>query len=565
MCGVSRHRHQRRRIATDVNGDGVVNFADRVDRTSTNAPFTFWINDDNDVGNDDAAEDQEVTSVSLTDSVSTSIDSLRDLEDFARLQFRIDGMPGNFVTNVNLQTRIYITNLVGTPQLRIFRSVEADGGIGYLTNTATGTAQKAKEPFGVLNSGNPIVLTASNWQTESSNRFFLPMIFEGVSTGRCVIVFGLASNTGPLLVTSRPFYLDLQPVTSLYEHWTVGDNTTNTWDKIPNRATRTADSAVFGIPATTAERDYILFVHGWRMKPWERRSFASTGFKRLWQLGYRGRYGLFSWPTDWVDDPLWQMLLDQQNYDRSERRAWNSAIGLERLLVDLNRNYAGRVRMMAHSMGNVVASEALRLKGLNPNRPPVLHTYVASQAATVAHAYDATNPEIVESDFTTDTPEVYAHYPLTGLPYFRGMTNAVLFDSLAGRRNIWNFNNLQDYALDKWLLNQDTKPDLGWHYFPATQEWRRTSDSGESALTLQFPQNTYDIFAHMAEARSRALGAAEAGGYFVRGQIGSQINLNGAPFLYKQNDYEHSAQFRSINMQRRTYWLQLLTTFGISP
>ena len=552
-------------IATDANGDGVVNFADRVDRTSTNAPFVFWVNDDNDVGNDDAAADEEVTSSALMDSTSTSIDSLRDLEDFARLQFRIDGMPGNFVTNVNLQTRIYITNLVGAPQLRIFRSVEANGGIGYLTNTTTGSTQVAKEPFGVLSSSSSLTLSYTNWQAQSTNRFFLPLIFEGISTGRCVVVFGLASNTGPLLVTSRPFYLDLQPVTSLYEHWTVGDSTTNTWDKISNRATRTADSAVFGIPTTAVERDYILFVHGWRMKPWERRSFASTGFKRLWQLGYRGRYGLFSWPTDWVDDPLWQMLLDQQNYDRSERRAWNSAIGLERLLVDLNRNYAGRVRMFAHSMGNVVASEALRLKGLNPNRPPVLHTYIASQAATVAHAYDAINPETTETSFTTDTPEVYAHYPLTGLPYFRGMTNAVIFNTDTQRRRIINFNNVQDYALNKWLINQDTKPDLGWEYFPATEEWRRTLDSGEPALTLQFPQNTYDIYAHMAEARSFALGAAEGNGHSVQGQIGSQVNLNGAPFLFKQNDYEHSAQFRSINMQRRTYWIQLLNSFSITP
>ena len=320
---------------------------------------------------------------------------------------------------------------------------------------------------------------------------------------------------------------------------------------------------VLALIMTDAERDYILFVHGWRMQPWERRAFASTAFKRLWHQNYKGRFGLFSWPTDWVDDPFWQMLLDRQNYDRSERRAFNSAFGLERLLVELNRKHMGQVRMMAHSMGNVVASEALRLKGLNPSRPPVLDSYVASQAATVAHAYDAVNPETVESDFTTDTPEVYAHYPLTGLPYFRGMTNAVR--KVAGVAAIWNFHNKDDYALTKWLINQDTKPDNGWQYLRPSQEWRRTLDSGEPLLNLQFPQNTYDIYAHMAEARSRALGAAERGGYSVQGQIGFKINLNGVPFSYSANDYEHSAQFRSTILQRRTYWSQLLNSFGITP
>jgi hypothetical protein len=236
---------------------------------------------------------------------------------------------------------------------------------------------------------------------------------------------------------------------------------------------------------------------------------------------------------------------------------------LRRLLVDLDRTYQGRVRMMAHSMGNVVASEALRLRGINPNRPPFLHTYVASQAATVAHAYDATNPETIESGLTTDTPEVYAHYPLTGLPYFRGMTNAVR--KVAGVAAVWNFHNFQDYALDKWLINQDTKPDNGWLYLPAAHEWRRTWDSGETIRNLMFPVDTYEIFAHMAEARSYALGAAERGGFSVRGQIGNQMNLHTLPFSFAAHDYEHSAQFRSINMNRRTYWLQLLSTFELTP
>jgi hypothetical protein len=551
-------------IAADVDRDGAVNFANRTDRTSTNNPLVFWINDDNDVGNDDTAADEEVTSSALMDSTSTSIDSLRDLEDFARLQFRIDGLPGSFVTNAGWQTRIYLTNLAGTPSLRLFPAAEASGGIGYLTNTTTATAQMGKTGHGVLSSGTSLTLNHTNWQANATNRFTLPMIFEGVSTGRCVIVFGLASNAGPVQATSRPFYLDLKPVTRLYEHWTVGDNITNKWDQIPNRATRTADSAVFGVPPTTHEKDYILFVHGWRMKPWERRAFAGTGFKRLWQTGYKGRFGLYSWPTEWVDDPLWLKLIDPQNYDRSERRAFNSAFGLQRLLVELNRNHPDRVRLMAHSMGNVVASEALRLKGLNPARPPVLHTYVASQAATVAHAYDAVNPETVESDFTTDTPEVYAHYPVTGLPYFNKMTNAVVFNPDTQRRRVVNYNNRDDYALDKWLLNQDTKPDVGWEYIQDTGRWSRTLANAEPLITLQFPQNTYEIYSHIAEARSRALGAAERGGFIVRGQIGDQINLNGVPFSYGANDYEHSAQFRSTNMRRNSYWSQLLSTFGIT-
>ncbi len=552
-------------IAADVDRNGVVNPTNRADRTSPNAPLVFWINDDSDFGSDDMAEDRDPTVNALNRS-NTSIDGLRDLEDFTRLQFRVEGLPGNMLTNAGMQTRIYITNLSGTPSLRLFRAVETNGGATYLTNEATAIYQLAMGAFGAVTNGSPLTLTGSEWKAAGSNRFFLPTLFEGTSTGTCVVVFAIASNTGPDVAVSRPFYLELRRVTDLYEHWTVGDSHTLPWDQIANRAARTADSAVFGPAQRQEEFDYILFVHGWRMLPWERRAFASTAFKRLWHLHHRGRFGLFSWPTDWVENPL--NLTELQNYDRSERRAWHSALGLERLLIELNRNHPDRVRVMAHSMGNVVVSEALRLKGLSVRRP-VLHSYAASQAASVAHAYDAVNSETTETDFTAQTPEVYARYPLNGLAYFSGMTNSVRFDATRNTRNIWNFHNRQDFALSavSWSFNQDAKPDNGWTFEGQTKSWRRTlvNAEGPAILEFQFQHHAYEIYSHIAESRSLALGAAEANGFFVRGQIGDQVDLNFPPFSYADGRHEHSAQFRSIIMRRNSYWSELLTKFEITP
>ena len=48
------------------------------------------------------------------------------------------------------------------------------------------------------------------------------------------------------------------------------------------------------------------------------------------------------------------------HYDQSEAQAWESGLGLQNLLTDLNSKYPGRVRLTAHSMGNIVAGEALR-------------------------------------------------------------------------------------------------------------------------------------------------------------------------------------------------------------
>jgi hypothetical protein len=262
-------------------------------------------------------------------------------------------------------------------------------------------------------------------------------------------------------------------------------------------------------------------------------------------------------------------VADALNYDRSERKSWWSGIGLRRLLIDLNKRYPGRVRIFAHSMGNIVVSEALKLHG-DRSRTPIVHSFVASQAASVAHAYDAVGPQTIETDETTNTPEVYACYPRTGLPYFTGMTNAVSVDGITLRRKIANYHNRDDDALNTpWLINQDSKPDRFWTYNKDTKRWSRASwvtfPAGVKRPTtpLDFPEDRYEIYAHIAEARSRALGAAERDGFVVRGQIGDQVNLNAAPFSYGSADHEHNAQARSIIMRRHTYWNQLLTTFNI--
>jgi hypothetical protein len=200
---------------------------------------------------------------------------------------------------------------------------------------------------------------------------------------------------------------------------------------------------------------------------------------------------------------------------------------------------------------------------------PLVHSYVAAQAASVAHAYDATGPQTIETDATTDTPEVYARYPVDSLPYFAGMTNAVRRP--LGVPATYNYHNQDDFALGAWLINQDTKPDAYWDYSKSTKRWYSASwvtfPAGVKRPTtpLYFPGNRYEIYAHIAEPRSYALGAAERGGFIVRGQIARQVNLNVAPFDYKTGSHEHSAQFLSTIHRRTSFWRQLLESMEVVP
>jgi hypothetical protein len=556
-------------IAADNDRDGVIDFKSRADKTSATNPFTFWINDDVDSGNDDTAADLDPAANPINNS-DAIINGLRDIEDFARLQFKIDGLPPQFLTNGNYQVKIYVTNLAGTPSLRLFPAADSNGGLGYLTNTTTATAQVTSNSIGVLTNGTPLALPSSAWRTAGQNSFFVPMIFEGISAGSCMITFGFSSNSAPPVAISRPFYLNLASATNLYEHWTVGDNNTTDWTAIPNYPTRVAGSAVFGAPKKQEDLDYIVFVHGWRMRPWERRSFATTAYKRLWQIGYTGRFGLYSWPTDYTTLSFWDLtsLANRQNYDRSEQRAWKSGLGLFGLLADLNEKESPyRTRLIAHSMGNIVASEALRLANVIGVELPVVQGYIASQAASAAHAYDATNPAYVLLSPLLRTPEIYAHFPRNGgtQPYFTGMKNAVQ----NGR--IVNYHNVQDFALSasgSWLANQSFKPDIGWYCLLVGTNTTHTYWEGSRPLALNGEEfnhdNTYTIFSYIAQAESKALGCADDNAHQIRGEINTSVDLHSAPFNLGSATYEHSAEFNSINMNRRAYWWQTLSTFSLT-
>ena len=142
-------------------------------------------------------------------------------------------------------------------------------------------------------------------------------------------------------------------------------------------------------PSIDSTTPYILYVHGWNMQTWEKDRFAESAYKRLYWQGYQGRFGIFRWPTGYGFADIWTLATnptEKDNYDLSEYQAWQSATGLLNKLTALNIQYPGQVYMLAHSMGNVVAGEALRLAGTTH----VVNTYVTSQAAISAHTYDLT-------------------------------------------------------------------------------------------------------------------------------------------------------------------------------
>jgi hypothetical protein len=401
---------------------------------------------------------------------------------------------------------------------------------------------------------------------------FLYLLFEGWTAGKGQLLVTVKKD-GKTIARFPGVDLDLRDVKTMYERYSVGDvpqaNTSITspvdYSVWPNDrpALLPNPSGIPFEPPLDEENDYILWVHGWNMSVFDKESYGDTAFKRLFWQGYKGRFGTFRWPTFFFTSDVPPI----HHFDASEHRAWASSLGLLALLNELNAGpFSGNVRLMAHSMGNVVASEAIR----RSNSGQVVHTYVASQAAISAHMFDVAAPEMqYDANLGPTTPNVLGYYWLsttTSQPHgwsTEGNPSYMHLQYLRGKvGRCFNYYNEDDWALTwpRWQLDQQTKPDANYGYeYSGTAAsrgfWR---DRGLGATWLSFPIDRYEIFAWAAESRSYALGAQ-----WVSGIVGTNVDLRSAPLAYGQAHKFHSGQFRGTNMERHYYWERLLIDFGL--
>ncbi len=559
-------------LVVDANHDGTMDTSLLgKDATSRERPFLFWVNNDYDRLDDSlgvladvehaacAADttryytDAEYLGFTPQRGPFPGIPSTRDLEDYTRLW--IPGLTQILNGDQGLVARLFFRPISGAPAVRMFRSVESDGGKGYLTDASTAATQVQSSQthfLGIVDSSQYIELDHSSPLSDH-------LIFCGSGVGTGELVLQLYNNDDgywdqfnawtPYALAEHSIFVDLKDIKEMYERWTVGDS----GGQVPYQIARLADndlplSGQFSYPASPAsDTPYVLFVHGWNMATWEKDRFAETAFKRLYWLGYAGRFGSFRWPTMKLKG---LEALDVDNFDKSERQAWRSGAPLRQLLTQLNARYPNQVRLIAHSMGNVVAGEALR------SSPQVVDTYVAMQAALPARAYFRGSPlRTIPSPFNDNTTELYWSYPPSGgnLCYFAGSAGATIFA---------NYFNAADWALEKWNIDQNAKPanvvsKYSFDQYTGTF-YRYRGGSKQQILTC--PADTFELFALCVEGQSLALGAqAGVAGVFTTGM---QVDLN-ATFGFGSTHPGHSAQFHDSFAQRAPFWRSLSETLQL--
>ena len=425
--------------------------------------------------------------------------------------------------------------------------------------------------MGRLGPGQSIQLNASQFTNQWAGNHF---IWCGVSNGTGNLPVTISDANGNVL-GGGGVYIQLQDIKQMYERWTVGDSPSlapsNTAYLAQDDFTPGQSTTPFQYgPSTDTNTPYILYVHGWNMEVYDKDRFAESAFKRLYWQGYQGRFGVFRWPTgNGFTGTFASVVFDGHNYDNSEYTAWRSATGLLNTLSNLNFQYPNHVYMLAHSMGNVVAGEALRLAATNGDGQ-LVNTYVASQGAIPAHVYDATvtSPYLINYAYSSHS------IPAPGQPETPNIYGDRLAGNSAAVGRRMNFFNNNDYALapDAWCFDQELKPDVfigsGSYYYAGNTNdpspWNHfefISGGGGGTFDLDIVTNLqqrYEALAYAANPYSMALGTTPN-----ILNISQNLDLTTVwPTDTSGNNYTdhfwHSAEFRGDCWQEWNYWNTVL-------
>lgn len=357
----------------------------------------------------------------------------------------------------------------------------------------------------------------------------------------------LTISQGTNILARTSAWLDLHDITDLYERALV----TNVITSFPQMRSSSAVSGFTSLkelsPQPDETKQMVVFVHGWNDDDWQCANYAQTIFKRLYWQGYHGRLAALRWPT----------LVGVFTYNRSEFIALRSAQGASDYFTWLHSRLPDySINVLAHSMGNVIMMETLRLQLAAGSH--AIDNYVLTQGSEAAHCYDPNLPDYPDFNplFTGYTPDTYRGYP-------GAISNAV-------NGSLVNFFNTNDFALAtglvaglaSWEDNEiHYKPNSQFdYYYYANTNTAIYQPSGSPAIVVTDPR---ELMAFVARPRSKAVGAQGGALGQVRGNIKAEVDLRGS-FGFNDSIAEHSAQFNWSIQQVNGYYEELLTQMKIS-
>jgi hypothetical protein len=545
-------------LQVDVNRDGQL---DNKDPLSTAAiPYRFWSNDDDDRSGKDHIES------SKKDWADAEINSIRDLEDFARLNIYVGGLQGA-VLNGSLKIGLkWKSTQSGAPSVKVWRNLSPIGGREYLFDETVANQHLTLGALGHIQGTTTYFIPLAFWQQSgfSATQPNGYLLFEGCTAGKGQLVMTINKPDGTEIGEGPGVWLDIKNIKSMYERAVattggprsengvdytiplpysyVGPDLSNIaqpsmgWEPNPQGHPYQPD------PAET--KTYLIYIHGWRWSPAKASNRTETVFKRLWHLGYKGRLSALRWPTFYGgpdDGDDWMAGLS--TYNDSEYRAWKSGESLKQYVNQLPSDYTRSV--VAHSMGNIVTGSALR-KGM------AVVNYVLLNAAVPAMCYDEST-SLHQWNYITPNND-----PDSGT---KGMAYTGKLKTL--NPNVVNFFLTRDSATTfAWEANNHQfKPQnqiitscvRGYYYARANPaNMKFYVDFCVSPLRYLIDED--EVMSFACQSLTKTVGAEGR----ASGSIDSTVDMD----AYSFGD-EHGAEWDRNVMQTKAFYIQLMRSLQI--
>ena len=297
-------------LQVDKNHDGTMDQSlNGPDMTSQSSPMEFWVNNGNDQPNTSVGGGLDYDSPVPPAPPNYApaqfypighISCVRDLENCARLW--ICGLPA---VGAKYQVTLSWSNVIGSPAINLYNSVETNGGIGYLSNTNMAAsqclAQNVSTAYGNVDFVGPDIAIASissssgftfpaNSFTNAGNQYFL---FEGAGIGSGELVMTI-SDQDSNVVAQTGMWLDLHDIKDFYERALISVNSSGA---VSNWSSTIDGIQKAKISLPNEDTNVFVYVHGGANDEYSWLDRSDTVYRRLYWAGYQGKLATVRWPS----------------------------------------------------------------------------------------------------------------------------------------------------------------------------------------------------------------------------------------------------------------------------
>lgn len=382
-------------VVPDYDRNGKINDDDIAIAEAGNTTFRFWINDDNDSG--DLNEGKKDCPGAGKNGQDKNVNGRSDLLDFTPVLLDVSkafppGTPDFIKKRVFWKLESSVVNAVWT-------SLSAsDAGAFHKTDCGAtfgpSLSQNAHEAIvSKLVGGKKLPDGFARIMQNAGDKGVV--MIEGCASGSSLKLKGYMDEATTASVEGE-LKINISSVEDMYRWMNLrmvcGDASgrSSCLDEPTNR------------PDAECDGRHFVFVHGYNVNYRSARGWSAEMFKRLWQAGSQSMFTAVDWYGNesqiWAGVPF--LGGESLDYYINVRHALDSAPNFSTAVNAL----PGDKVMLAHSLGNMLVSEAAKSYLLNYTK------YYMLNAAVPIEAYDGTSMarEMIEHGWTDISPEKWA-------------------------------------------------------------------------------------------------------------------------------------------------------------